>query len=183
MTNSDAHSAALGRRARSLDALNDAADDKRLRGDLGACCAAQSWIAAVLASRPYADEEALFAVSDRATEKLDDAGFAEALAAHPRIGDRPIGPEASWSRQEQSGVPSADADTRAQLAVANAEYEQRFGHTYLVCATGKSAEALLEICRSRLGNDPVAERRVVLAELAKISRIRLDKLLHPEVSS
>ena len=74
-------------------------------------------------------------------------------------------------------MAAAGADVRAELAAANAAYERRFGQVYLVCATGKSAEELLEICRSRLGNDPAAERRVVLAELAKISRIRLAKLL------
>lgn len=166
----------------SLDALNDAPDDERMRRDLGACCAARSWIAALLAGRPYPDEQALLVASDRATADLDDTGLAEALAAHPRIGDRPSGADGNWSRQEQSGVSSADAEVRAEIATANAEYERRFGHVYLVCATGKSAAELLAICRSRLGNDPVTERGVVLAELAKIARIRLGKLLHPEVS-
>ena len=67
---------------------------------------------------------------------------------------------------------------RAQLAAADAEYEQRFGHVYLVCATGKSADELLAICRARLGHDPEVERGVVLGELAQINRLRLAKLLH-----
>jgi 2-oxo-4-hydroxy-4-carboxy-5-ureidoimidazoline decarboxylase len=166
----------------SLKALNSAIDDERLRDDLAACCSARSWIAAVIAGRPYMDEEMLFAASDRATEQLDDAGFTEALRAHPRIGDRSNGHDAQWSRQEQSGVASADDHARTQLASANAVYEQRFGHVYLVCATGKSADELLEVLRSRLDNDPVAEQRVALGELAEINRIRLHKLLNPAVS-
>jgi 2-oxo-4-hydroxy-4-carboxy-5-ureidoimidazoline decarboxylase len=86
----------------------------------------------------------------------------------------------AWSQQEQSGVTRANAGVRAELAAANAAYEERFGHVYLVAATGKDAEELLAIARSRLTNDRVTERGVVLAELAKINRLRLAKLLHEE---
>lgn len=158
-------------------AVLNSAPKQRLRTDLAACCAAPEWVASMAAGRPYADEDELFDASDAAVATLTDAGLAAALAAHPRIGDRPAG---EWSRQEQAGVASAGADVRAELAAANAAYERRFGQVYLVCATGKSAEELLEICRSRLANDPAAERAVVLAELAKISRIRLTKLLATE---
>jgi len=157
----------------TLTAVNSAPDD-RLRTELAACCAARDWIDALLAARPFADEDELFAASDRAIAELSDAGLAEALAAHPRIGERTGD---AWSRQEQSGVASADTGLRADLAAANAAYEQRFGQVYLVCATGRSARELLDICRSRLANDPVAERAVVLGELAKISRLRLAKLV------
>ena len=162
---------------RSLTFLNGAPDDEALRGELAACCAAGSWVTALLAGRPYADYDELFATSDTAVAELTDAGLAEALAAHPRIGERT---GEAWSRQEQSGVASASADVRAELAAANVAYEQRFSQVYLVCATGKSAEELLAICRSRLDNDPATERAVVLAELAKITRLRLEKLLDRE---
>ena len=168
---------ALASQDRMLDRLNSAPDDQALRADLSACCAAGSWVAAVLAGRPYADFDGLFAASDTAIAGLTEAGLAEALAAHPRIGERT---GSAWSRQEQSGVATASAGLHAELAAANAAYEQRFGQVYLVCATGKSAEELLAICRSRLGNDPATERAVVLAELAKISRLRLEKLLNRE---
>lgn len=78
---------------------------------------------------------------------------------------------------------SADVDVRTQLAEANALYERRFGHVYLVCATGKSAAEMLAICRARLDNPRDVERGVVLEELAKINRLRLTKLLHPETVS
>src|SRR6185437_15015035 len=161
----------------SLAALNSAPDDAALRADLAACCAAGSWVTALVAGRPFADPDELFAASDAAIAELTDAGLAEALAAHPRIGERAT---ETWSSHEQAGMASASTGLRAALAEANAAYEQRFGQVYLVCATGKSAEELLAICRSRLGNDPATERSVVLAELAKISRLRLGKLLTGE---
>jgi 2-oxo-4-hydroxy-4-carboxy-5-ureidoimidazoline decarboxylase len=48
---------------------------------------------------------------------------------------------------------------------------------YLVCASGRSADDLLAILVDRLGNDPETERRVMRNELAKINRLRLQRLL------
>lgn len=163
-----------------LDSFNCAADDEQLRASLRACCAAESWVERIIAGRPYPSEAALAQTSDDATAALDDTGLAQALAGHPRIGARADGREGAWSRQEQSAVAAAGDDVRTQLAAANAAYEQRFGHVYLVCATGRSAEELLAVCHDRLNNDPAEENDVVLTELAKINRLRLGKLLHPE---
>jgi 2-oxo-4-hydroxy-4-carboxy-5-ureidoimidazoline decarboxylase len=138
------------------------------------CCAADEWVARLRAGRPFASEQDLVAASDAATAALDDAGLAQALAGHPRIGERT---HSSWSKQEQAGVADAGADVRAKLAEANRAYEERFGHVYLVCATGRSADEMLAFCRARLDNDPATERGVVLDELAKINRLRLHKLL------
>jgi 2-oxo-4-hydroxy-4-carboxy-5-ureidoimidazoline decarboxylase len=159
-----------------------------LRARLRDCCAAGAWIEAVTAGRPYPDEQALGKASDEATASLDDRGLAQALAGHPRIGDRLAAPEPdreagrdpAWSRQEQSGMNAATDDIRSAIAAANVEYERRFGHVYLVCATGRTAGELLAICRSRLANPPAAEREVVLAELAKINRLRLARLVREE---
>lgn len=155
---------------------------------LVSCCAAASWAERVLAGRPYAERAELWAVSDAATVELDDIGLGQALAAHPRIGERVVAHASTdrggaWSRQEQSGVATAVADVLTALAAANAEYERRFGHVYLVFAAGRSAAELLDVCRARLDNDPETERGVVLNELAKINRLRLDKLLSEELAS
>lgn len=160
-----------------LAEFNGARDDARLRAALAQCCAARQWVTSIVAGRPYADRSAVHAASDAATAQLDDAALAEALAGHSRIGDRPHG---TWSQQEQAGMSGADELVRAQMDECNAAYEQRFGHVYLVCASGRTAADLLAVCRARLGNDDAAERRVVLDELAKINRIRLDKLIGEE---
>jgi 2-oxo-4-hydroxy-4-carboxy-5-ureidoimidazoline decarboxylase len=162
-----------------LISLNSGADDEQLAKQLTACCSSPRWVEQIVRQRPYADTDALLAASDVAVAALDQAELADALAGHSRIGERPAGADGEWSRQEQSGVAAAAAAVLEKIATANAEYERRFGQVYLVCATGKSADELLAICRSRLANDPVAEERVVRAELAKITRIRLGKLLHP----
>jgi 2-oxo-4-hydroxy-4-carboxy-5-ureidoimidazoline decarboxylase len=160
-----------------LAALNAGRDPTALTRELRACCAAPAWIEAVYAGRPYADAEQLGPVSDAAVFALDDVGLAQALAAHPRIGERSGGAEAAWSSQEQAGMSAADAAVRAQMDDGNRRYEAKFGQVYLVCATGLSAAQLLAICTQRLGNDAATERAVVLGELAQIARIRLAKLM------
>ena len=177
----DMDSAHDGDRAAGVAAFDVAPDDE-LRARLRSCCAAETWVERMVAGRPYRSEAALYAASDAATAALDADGLAQALAGHPRIGDAPGGHgadrrSAAWSRGEQAGVATADAGVRDQLAAANAEYERRFGHVYLVCAAGRDAAELLAICRSRLDNDPERERAVVLAELAMINQLRLGKLL------
>jgi 2-oxo-4-hydroxy-4-carboxy-5-ureidoimidazoline decarboxylase len=103
------------------------------------------------------------------------ADLEQALAGHPRIGDRRGADDRS--RREQAGVLGADPATVQALAEGNEEYERRFNHIYLVCATGRSAADLLALLRERLGNDPGTEWDVVRRELAKINRIRLAGLL------
>jgi 2-oxo-4-hydroxy-4-carboxy-5-ureidoimidazoline decarboxylase len=147
--------------------------------ELLACCAAPAWARAVAAGRPYRDLAAAFAAADAAIARLSWAGIAEALAAHPRIGDRPAGPgrEAAWSRREQSGMDTAGEETAAALVTANKAYEERFGHVFLIFASGRTPGQMLAAARARLGNDPATERGVVREELRKIARLRLERLL------
>jgi 2-oxo-4-hydroxy-4-carboxy-5-ureidoimidazoline decarboxylase len=140
--------------------------------ELLACCAARRWADEILARRPYHDLAQLRGVSEQVLNALGWPDVLEALAAHPRIGERAAGatPEASWSRQEQAGATPSD-----DLVAGNTRYEERFGHVFLICATGLSGEQVLAALESRLGNDPDAERDVVREELRKIVDLRLGK--------
>jgi 2-oxo-4-hydroxy-4-carboxy-5-ureidoimidazoline decarboxylase len=166
----------------SVDEFNQL-PDQAAREALGPCCSSGRWVKAVVAGRPYPDIGALLDASNEAVAGLVQRDLAEALAGHPRIGDRrvtsngKVGIGGGWSSQEQAGVSRADDALRQALAEGNEDYERRFGHIYLACATGKDAAELLAILRRRLGNDPAAEWRVVAAELAKINQIRLRKLV------
>ena len=155
----------------------DAASVPDAAAELLACCASKRWIAAVLAERPYRGLASLAATSDRVIARLDWPDVEEALAAHPRIGERVTGDgrEANWSRQEQSGTRLADVDTDTALREGNLAYEQRFGHVFLIYATGRSASEMLDALRSRLTNPVEVERDVVRGELGKIVRLRLAK--------
>jgi 2-oxo-4-hydroxy-4-carboxy-5-ureidoimidazoline decarboxylase len=160
-------------------------------GLLRPVCASDRWIERLVGGRPHGSLDALTAASDAAIAALSWPDIEEALAAHPRIGDRALGSareargstqealradrESSWSRQEQAAAADAGAIVQAGLRAGNAEYEERFGHVFLICATGRSAAEMLSALRARLGNDPVTERQVVRAELVQIAALRLAK--------
>ena len=172
----------------SVEQFNQLADDAA-RHALRRCCSSGRWIDALVAGRPYPNVATLLAVSDAAVAELSEADLREAMAGHPRIGDRRVvagagrgagnAEPADWSGQEQAGVSGADDDILRALVDGNAAYEQRFGHLYLACATGRDAAELLALLHSRLGNDRETEWGVVASELAKINQIRLRKLVGP----
>jgi 2-oxo-4-hydroxy-4-carboxy-5-ureidoimidazoline decarboxylase len=147
--------------------------------ELKACCASATWVRAVVNGRPYRDLAAVLDASATAFAELTEADVDEALAAHPRIGERAAGNsrEAAWSRHEQSGAADTDPNTTAALAAANRAYEERFDRVFLICATGLSAARVLAALEARLGNDEATERAVVRTELAKIAALRLERML------
>ncbi|MGY4100077.1 2-oxo-4-hydroxy-4-carboxy-5-ureidoimidazoline decarboxylase [Nocardia sp. R16R-3T] len=138
------------------------------------CCSSPEWARALVAGRPYANTHAVFDTADAVLAELSEAQIDRALDGHPRIGARP---DTEASAREQAGVAGAEDAVRIGLVEGNLAYEKKFGHIYLVCATGKSGGELLALLTARLGNDPETERRVMRAELAKINRIRLARLL------
>lgn len=144
-------------------------------GLLRPACASTRWIERMISGRPYRSLEALTAASDGVLATLGWPDIEQALAAHPRIGARGAGRgrEAAWSRQEQSGTRDAGPEVQAGLRAGNAAYEERFGHVFLICATGMPAAGLLAALQARLGHDPATEREVVRGELTKIVRLRL----------
>jgi 2-oxo-4-hydroxy-4-carboxy-5-ureidoimidazoline decarboxylase len=150
----------------------------RARTELLSCCASPAWAEQMLAARPYHSIDEVMALTDRAVAGVSEAELDAALAGHPRIGERAAASDRrDWSSQEQAGVGGAAGGVRRALADGNRAYERRFGHVYLVCATGQTADELLALLLRRLGNDAADERAVVRDELAKINRIRLTKLL------
>lgn len=144
-------------------------------GLLRPACASMRWIERMISGRPYRSLEALTAASDGVLATLGWPDIEQALAAHPRIGAGGAGRgrEAAWSRQEQSGTRDAGPEVQAGLRASNAAYEERFGHVFLICATGMPAASMLAALQARLGHDPATEREVVRGELTKIVRLRL----------
>jgi 2-oxo-4-hydroxy-4-carboxy-5-ureidoimidazoline decarboxylase len=134
------------------------------------CCASRRFARAMAGGRPYSSADAVRAAISAVFESLTWDDVLEAMSAHPRIGARVSG----QSAVEQSGVGD---DARAALAVANVEYEARFGHVFLIRATGLSGEQMLTALRGRLKNDLLTERTVATAELEKITVLRAAKAL------
>ena len=134
------------------------------------CCASRRFADAMTAGRPYPSVAAAERATRAAFESLTWDDVVEAMSAHPRIGDRAHGQSAA----EQAGVGDS---SRAALAAGNARYEERFGHVFLICATGLSGEQMRAALEARLGNDPATERAVATVELEKITLLRVAKAL------
>jgi OHCU decarboxylase len=150
-----------------------AADAER---ELLAACGSRDWARRMAAERPFASEGDVLAAAERIWICLDREDWLEAFAAHPKIGDQASGEAA----KEQSGTSGAPPEVLRELADANREYEERFGHIYIVCATGKSAREMLDLCRRRLHNDPREELAMAADEQRKITRLRLEKWLRSD---
>jgi 2-oxo-4-hydroxy-4-carboxy-5-ureidoimidazoline decarboxylase len=163
--------AALG-----LDGFNKLTERQRMHL-LFEVCSSTIWARRVLAAAPFRNVDALLDRADRVLAELPDAEIDAALDGHPRIGGRV---DNASSAREQAGMASADDAVRAEMAEKNREYDDKFGYVYLVCASGRTADELLAILTERLENDPDTERRVMRSELAKINRLRLERLLSKE---
>lgn len=181
----------------ALDRLN-ALPREEAETRLLACCGSRQWARRLAAERPFAGADDLAEAADRIWRSLPADDWLEAFGAHPRIGAPVKGtdlfnesgeipkinlsPFSLWARQEQAGTKSASPETLANLADVNREYEERFGHIFIVCATGKSAAEMLALAESRLHNDPQTELAIAAEEQRKIMRLRLAKLLEAEGS-
>lgn len=138
------------------------------------CCGSRRWARLMSLERPFAGVDVLAAVAQRLWWSLGAADWLEAFAAHPRIGERAT---SGWSAEEQSAAAAATENIQAALARRNQEYEHRFGYTFLVSATEKSADEILLILDTRLGNEPAAELQIAADQQHEITGLRLRRLV------
>lgn len=151
-------------------------DDATLRSHLAAALNVERWVDDVAAQAPFADADSLITAAAAAATALSPAEIDEAMAHHPRIGEKPAGEGASqqFSRREQGSAADADDETLARsLAEGNAAYERRFDRVFLIRAAGRSRAEIVGELHRRLELDDVTERRIVGAELRDIALLRL----------
>jgi allantoicase len=160
-----------GRQASVVRHLNTLAD---ATADLRSTCGSAEWVKKMEAARPFASWDALVRAADDAWWSSDAVAWREAFAAHPRIGAKKA---SGWAAEEQSRTSQASAATLMALEKINREYEDRFDHTYIVCATGRSAEEMLALAELRMANDAETELKVAGEEQLKITKLRLMKLV------
>ena len=150
------------------------------------CCGSRNWAQQMAAAGPHGGLEELIANADRIWWSLDSQDWLEAFHSHPKIGEKKAAAATAveaqqWSEAEQSGIRSSAQQTLDELAELNQTYEERFGYIFIVCASGKSSEEMLAILRERLQNNAAEELRIAAAEQAKITELRLRKLLAAEI--
>lgn len=148
------------------------------------CCGSTRWATRMATRRPFVSLTQLLGAAEDSWWKLGEADFREAFSHHPEIGAdtaklrERYAPTASWSASEQSGVTAASEATLTALAKQNRAYAERFGHVFLVCATGKSADEMLAKLTERFDHAPELELRIAGGEQVKIMLLRLKQLIH-----
>ncbi|WP_301182553.1 2-oxo-4-hydroxy-4-carboxy-5-ureidoimidazoline decarboxylase [Subtercola boreus] len=147
-----------------------------LRELLVPCLAVPRWVDEVVDAAPYDSVDALLAKARHAATPLSPDEVAEALAGHPRIGEKPTGEGAAenFSREEQASTDADDAVVNAQIAEGNADYEHLFGRVFLVRAKGRTRAEILGELRRRMVLDDATELQIVGSELADIALLRLE---------
>lgn len=148
---------------------------------LRSCCGSSRWVEGMIARRPFASLDSLLVAADDVWESTNAGDWREAFSHHPRIGGKgTVAAQSSrasaWAADEQAATSTASAGIQAELASINQEYENRFGHIYIVRATGRSAEEMLALARQRLLNDPESELLAAAEEQRQITGLRLRKL-------
>jgi 2-oxo-4-hydroxy-4-carboxy-5-ureidoimidazoline decarboxylase len=146
------------------------------------CCGAQRWVEGMMEYQAKDDQD-LLTHADEVWWRLADDDFLEAFQHHPQIGTSldalraRFQTTATWSQQEQASVQQASEDCIQNLARCNQEYLQQNGFIFIICASGKSAAEMLNALQARLANNPAQELKIAAAEQAKITRLRLEKLI------
>ena len=164
-----------------LERLNSlAANDAK--AEFLKCCGSNNWARRMVAECPFMNLNQLLDSADRVWWSLDPRDWLEAFQSHPKIGEKKAAAATAaeaqrWSEDEQSGTRNSAAETMAALAQLNRVYEEKFGYIFIVRASGKSSEEMLAILRGRLENPAGQELQIAAAEQAKITRLRLKKLL------
>jgi allantoicase len=148
------------------------------------CCGSKQWAKQMAALRPFAGEEELFDAADKTWSELAHEDWLEAFQHHPPVGEKQAKARQSatasrWSAREQSSAKTAAPEVLEALAAQNRVYAEKFGYVFLICATGKTSEEILNALRLRLPNDPDTELCAAAEEQRKITRLRLEKLLEP----
>jgi 2-oxo-4-hydroxy-4-carboxy-5-ureidoimidazoline decarboxylase len=166
----------VNRIAAHLDGLGEA----EAIAVLTRCCASTAWARAMARARPFGTDAAVFAAADRIWAGLTRVDYLEAFAGHPRIGERAGSAHAAtakWSSREQAGMDAASAEIARALAEGNAAYEAKFGHVFLICATGRSAAEMLAALRARMEHTPEREIAEAAEQQRLITRIRLERVV------
>jgi OHCU decarboxylase len=138
-------------------------------------CHSRRWAESMTDSRPFGDLEQLQRTADARWLGLAPGDWLEALAGHPRIGERGGAAEVH-SRQEQAGMDDAAQSVRAAIAAGNRQYEDRFGHIFLIAAAGRGPDEILGELTRRLDNTAEEEVRVAAEEHRRITRLRLERM-------
>ena len=145
------------------------------------CCGSSAWTNKMLDSLPVGNLSELLDLAEEKWHECNRKDWLEAFEHHPMIGDinslkKKYASTLTLATHEQSGVNSATEELLKELAETNKAYKNKFGYIFIVCASGKSAEQILQLITQRITNDTETEIKIAMEEQNKITKLRLEKL-------
>lgn len=151
-------------------------------------CSASTWCESMEKARPFADVVSLLNTASQIWQSCSTQDYLQAFEAHPMIGDVNSLREKFKSTQamashEQSGAQSASEEVLQALHKYNLDYVKKHGFIFIIFATGKSAQDMLNALKARIDNDTETEIQNAAAEQIKITRLRLTKNLENPVAT
>ena len=136
------------------------------------------WVAAAMArKRPHAGVAALHAAMLAELDALSEPALFELLNGHPELAGAQAraGTMTSASQAEQGSLAlgEIDGDSAPVWDRLNANYRARFGFPFMLCIRRHTRASALREFERRMTNERGVELRNALAEIARISRLRL----------
>lgn len=164
-----------------ISTFNDP-NDSLVRKHLLHCCTSTVWVNRMLESRPFTNAQALFNSANTHWQNLTEDDYLQAFDGHPKIGDiESLRSKYAHTKKlaagEQTQVSTASDDVMQKLAKNNADYQTKFGFIFIVYATGKSAQQMLDLLLERIDNNRQSELANAAEEQRKIFQLRLQKLV------
>ncbi len=142
-------------------------------------CHCESWARRVAGYAPFASRRELLDSAALEWQTVSEKEILEAFSGHPRIGDLEALQRryAVTANEEQGQVLTAPESILLDLKDANEAYLSRYGFIFIVCASGKSAEEMLDLVLNRLKNSREDELVNGAREQAAITDLRLKKMI------
>ena len=163
----------------TLNDLNNMNNDEAFTW-FSQCCVAAYWCELMVESMPYKDLASLLDHSQTAWQQCKESDYLEAFEGHPMIGDvatlrAKYAATKNLASNEQQGASIADEATLQTLHKLNHDYLDKHGFIFIICATGLSAQTMLNALQSRIVNDTATEIALAAAEQLKITQLRINK--------
>lgn len=163
----------------NLEALNQLPEAQFLER-IGGPLEGETWLAAkVIASRPFADVEALIAAFEQAIESASTDEKVKLIASHPDLAgtlDRALS-AASVQEQAAAGLNHLTPKEHAEFSALNNAYRTRFGFPFVICARENTKDSILTQFRQRLEQPRDQEIETGAAQVFRILRLRLLDLI------
>jgi len=167
----------------TLDSIN-ALDRAGFVAKLGHLFEHSPWVAEeTWPQRPFRDVEQLHAALCATMRAASRERQLALIVAHPdlagRLAQQKKLTQESTREQASAGLDALTDEELAEFQRINAEYRERFGFPFIICARLNAKDAILRAMQTRLPNSPEQEFVTALAEIEKIAKLRLLDVVNP----